>query len=174
MLLMVPSLTRIAIICQNRSIAQNMARHLSSHMAFDLVHTGQNLSRGFRKLVKRKPHVILVDTTAPNCYRDFDPKFQEVKNALPGIRIVIRTELDEEHHFVREAYNNGASIIDDRLEYLKIAQTLQDVLTVEKPVIRYRPEVRHITLGNFFPSRCETASLNPIELKRHRPNKEGF
>lgn len=161
---------RIAIICASIKQAELTKIHLLPFGAFNFVHTGKDLKTDFRKMTKEAPDIVLVDMSSmQDNYREIDPSFGKLRRFLPEVKIIIRTGLNLEHNFIREANENGAIIIDERLDYPKIAETLQKASTAEEPFIRYESRTRHDILGHSaHPSHYETTSLNPISLRKGR------
>lgn len=145
---------RVALICASRTQAEITKRNLSVFGEFNFVHTGKDFKTNFKKMVEKDPQVIIVDTASNNdYYREFDPRFLKIGRFLPRTRILIRTELPEQHPFVQEAYENGASIVDERLAYQKIAETICTLIDTKEQVVRYESQARHDIEHSANPSR---------------------
>lgn len=103
------------------------------------VHNGKDLKTGFKELVGKKPQVIFIDTTTQiGYYNDFNPNFRKIyqEKQLKDTKIVIRTELSQTHPFVKEAHENGAFIIDERVNIEKLVQKINEIAK-DKELIPY-------------------------------------
>ncbi|MDO8657432.1 MAG: hypothetical protein Q7K55_01730 [Candidatus Levybacteria bacterium] len=136
---------RVAFICAARTQAEIANEKLNIFGAFTFVHFGKDLKTNFKEMVKSSPQVIIIDTSSDiNYYNNFDPRFSKIRNNLPSTKILIRTELRKDHPFIQEAYKNGASIIDECLDYQKIAETIGILINTNEQIVRYESRIRDL------------------------------
>ncbi len=127
---------RVAIISGLKQQRDYTAAILGQVEGLEVVYKGNSVTTHFRQLRRTNPDIILLTTGAPDAFHtDLNPRFPNVRNRLPRTKIMLRTELDRSHPFIQEAVRSGASVIDERIDFAKIAEAIPRVHSGEQLVL---------------------------------------
>ena len=114
-----------------------MNEKLSLFGQFETVYQGGSLSTNFKQLVKARPDVVIIVTGTPNTFYDeINPRrFQKLAEWLPNTKVLLRTELERDHPFIKDAIACGASVLDERCDWPIIARGIERIMQGERLVL---------------------------------------
>jgi hypothetical protein len=127
---------QLALISGSTEQRKLMEEKLSQFGTFETVYRGKSLSTNFKQLVKTKPDVVIITTGSPDTfYAEINPeRFQKLTGLLPNTKILLRTELDENHPFIKDSVAHGANIMDERCDWNTIAKEIGRIAQGERLV----------------------------------------
>lgn len=117
---------RIALISGSKGQRELMEKTFPLFGGLGIVYKGQSLGTNFGELVRSRPDVVVVVTGSPNTFHyEIDPTFRKLHQRLPQTKIVVRTELNPLHEFVRQCSEGGTSIVGDQLDWHDVVDAVR-------------------------------------------------
>jgi DNA-binding NarL/FixJ family response regulator len=136
---------RLAVISELAGQRRIIAEKLSLLGEFQTVYQGESLSTNFDHLRKASPDVIIVSAVNPGTFqRDVnESSCRKIANLLPDTKLLLLTDLQQDHTYVKEAIRCGLNIIHDHSDWSAVANGIEMIMD-GKHLIRYESDAREI------------------------------
>ena len=129
---------RVALISSVPPLRDSIARGLSAYCVQIVSREMQDFGTNSLNMLRRKPHVILVDGIPQTPEEQISFKrFQEKVRRKSSARILIRTDLSESDPSVEEAIRRGISVVDASTNLEHVVQIMQSLKSFKGPFKRF-------------------------------------
>ncbi|MEK7182583.1 MAG: hypothetical protein AAB694_00280 [Patescibacteria group bacterium] len=122
----------VAIIGGLKAQRAYAREHLLQFPTMRIVFEGKSLREHFKRLVRSNPHIVLILTGSQNTFaEELYPAFTKIQERIPRAKILLRTELSQEHPLIQKAIEAGVNVVDERYDFTKITEALRRVVEGE-------------------------------------------
>ena len=125
---------RLAVISELPGQRKIITDKLSLLGKFKIVYQGESLSTDFNHLVRALPDIIILSAVSPLTFRKEVGKkrCQEVADSLPDTKILLRTNLPQDHTYIKETISYGVNIINDHCDWSAVASGIEMIMDGKK------------------------------------------